>query len=364
MIVFIFGTTAEALKLSPIWRRLRSKGIPFEKWNSGQHIEEIEEGLLAINEGIPERTLVNGFRGKNMTSRSQALVWGPRVLFTAIARIREIRRQGIEPVVIVHGDTLTTLFGALAAFFTRCGCVHVEAGLRSGDWRNPFPEELVRILVARIADFHFAPSEREVSNLENQKHVSGSIACTRNNTAVDNLYDFHVKVNKDVDLTPYCLVTIHRSESIDDPLFMREIVQTLNKIAETIEIVLVQDRRFKSALLSSQLKFNSKIQVREKASFPEFISLVSGAEFLITDSGGLQEEAAVLGVPTIVHRKATERFDGIGENVVLSDGRPENLIEFSKKYTQYEKSMKDLLDSPSDLVIDQLISWNLIRPGD
>jgi UDP-N-acetylglucosamine 2-epimerase (non-hydrolysing) len=364
MIVFIFGTTAEALKLSPIWRRMTASGIAFEKWNSGQHIEEIEEGLLAINESFPDRTLVNGFRGKNMTSRNQAFLWAPRVLFSAVVAIKKTRLPGTKTVVLVHGDTLTTLLGALAAKLTRSTCVHVEAGLRSGDWRNPFPEELVRIMVARIADFHFAPSSREVSNLKKESRVTGEIKNTYNNTAVDNLFDFSVQTNRQSGSERYCLVTIHRSESVDDSLFMEQLVETLNQISEGLSVLLVQDHRLKNALKSCQVKLASGVKPMEKKSFPEFISLVSGAEFLITDSGGLQEEAAMLGIPTIVHRKATERYDGLGENIVLSDGQPDKLIAFSKNYQEFVKPMKSLDESPSDLIIDQMNSWNLIRSGD
>ena len=360
MLIFIFGTTAEALKLSPILRRMRKMDYTYETWSSGQHSEELSEGLFSVGEGEPNKHLSNGFMGRNLQSRWEVLVWAPKV-FLAIA-FQLLKLKGQRPTVVVHGDTLTTLIGTVVSRFTFTNSVHVEAGLRSGDWRNPFPEELVRILVSRLANYHLAPGPNEVETIirENPKKNVANVFATGGNTAVDNLIDFNVKHSVNSHEIEYGLVTIHRSEFIDSKSYMMEFSDLLNEISRGQLIYLVQDQRLKSAFQRHNTQIPSSVVVFDKMPFKEFMAMVCGAKFVITDSGGLQEEAAFLGIPTIIHRKATERMDGLGENVELSEGKNSKVIDFVREINVRKVENKKNIESPSDAAIKQLIDWGLI----
>lgn len=359
MLIFILGTTAEALKMSPIWRRMRKQKMRFQVWSSGQHVEELDKGLASINEGQPDIRLANGFRGKNMNFRYQTLFWAPRVLYATTYNL--IRARGSKPVVIVHGDTLTTLLGAVAARFAGAKVVHLEAGLRSGDLRNPFPEEIVRRIVSRVAHFHLCPTLNEVQNLRQELGESAFIANTFRNTAADNLIDFSVRKNTVVPQEKYIVVTIHRSETVDNQLLMKDVVTAINTLACKSKVVLVQDHRFKSSVARFELRLSNQVKILEKLAFPEFIQLVSDAEFVVTDSGGLQEELAILGIPTIIHRVTTERLDGLNRNIILSHGDVNEIIKFSLNYEDYRMPITEVNPSPSDVALRHLIEWNLIN---
>lgn len=351
--IFILGTTAEGLKVSPILRRLSKLDQDFEIWSTGQHVEDLHLGLKAIGIQNINATLAQGLWGRNLESRWKVAFWSIKVLSNMLPRL--IFRKGI--FVVVHGDTMSTLLASIGARMALKKIVHIEAGYRSQNWKSPFPEEIIRRIVSRLVTYHVAPSLDQVTNLLNEGVLEVNIAHTGVNTAADNLFDFAIGMSEIKDI---CLVTIHRSESIDDRHFMNDLVESLNSLSISMEIILVADTRLKHALDRCTHTLNLPIQVVPKQSFVEFMKLVSRAAFVVTDSGGLQQELAILGIPTLIHREVTESSDGIGENVRLSRGDVKEIHSFASNYNAYKRPIRFLENSPSDLAITAFNGWNLL----
>ena len=161
MIGVIYGTTGELIKLSPILTKLKEKGEPTLTLCTGQQVEQIPTMLDDFALAQPDVWLARGHRGRDLRRPADIPVWCAAIAGSFLSRRREIRArlnsaQG-KPLLLIHGDTLTTVVGALAGRILRVPVAHVEGGMRSGDWRNPFPEELDRLIAARLARTHFAP---------------------------------------------------------------------------------------------------------------------------------------------------------------------------------------------------------------
>jgi UDP-N-acetylglucosamine 2-epimerase (non-hydrolysing) len=263
--------------------------------------------------------------------------------------------SGGEVAWVVHGDTLSTLLGTLFALRMRGRLIHVEAGLRSNKVLHPFPEELVRRAVARFSAVNFAPSIDAVANL---RRSPGKTILTRGNTAIDAM-DL-VQDSKNIFYEqPYCLVLLHRTEFVRNSAVMVETLGELVKISKELTVVMVQDFASETLIRKYSSEIGSLVVI-EKQSYVAFQNLLNGASFVITDSGGLQEECAILGKPCLVHRKATERIDGLGENAVLSLWKKGAVSDFSSKFKNYERDSRDSYISPTSIIIDELQSLNYL----
>ena len=217
--------------------------------------------------------------------------------------LTSIRKNKKNLLVFVHGDTMTCVVGALAARITRCQVVHVEAGLRSNDWRNPFPEEIDRIVTARLAQYHYSPDEIAVKNLAGRK---GTVVNTGGNTARDSMRLMQDVVNRKDDGEPFTLVSLHRAELLGNESVLISTIKELIECSSNNRLVMVIDALTRSTLEQLNLLDllqASNIELHEKMAYPDFLEFVIGAERVVTDSGGLQEECGFLEIPCLVHRK-------------------------------------------------------------
>jgi UDP-N-acetylglucosamine 2-epimerase (non-hydrolysing) len=249
---------------------------------------------------------------------------------------------------------MTTVVGALFGRLLKQRVAHVEAGLRSNDWRNPFPEELDRIIAARLSSIHFAPDDTAVKNLEKS---SGVVINTHGNTALDALksqiqssdLDSHGK---------HGLILLHRSEFLRDAQLVKETFAFIMRLASTKKIVVVADALSAATLtkygLMEELSLMPNLQVLEKQPHSEFVKLAADSEFIVTDSGGVQEECSTLGIPCFIHRKATERVDGLGKNCILTYMNVDNLEELISKSNSYRFSPRFDTTSPTKVIVDYL----------
>lgn len=232
---------------------------------------------------------------------------------------------GLEPVfsrmhpdlVLVHGDTSTTFMGALAAFYQRIPSAHVEAGLRSGDMMNPFPEEANRKLVAQLASIHFAPTGVSRENLLREGIEARRIFVT-GNTAIDALYltAARRRSRPEGDLI---LVECHRRENLGEPhrqsfLGLRDV---LEERAEAEVVFSVHPNPSVQRVASEVFDGSPRARLIDPPPYPEWVRLMARATVLVTDSGGAQEEAPALGVPVILIRRTTERPEAIAAGTVL-----------------------------------------------
>ncbi|WP_457101017.1 UDP-N-acetylglucosamine 2-epimerase [Microbacterium sp. P5_E9] len=361
MIIFIYGTTAEAIKVAPVARRLAARGVPYQQWVTQQHTEALRRAIPELGLTPPDRVIANGWRGKPLKTPLQMVGWAFDVVGWSLRNLRSIRRAlPADSVVIVHGDTMTTVLGTFIGRRLRVPVAHVEAGLRSGNWRHPFPEELDRRVVGRFANIHYVPSQEAADNLAGRPNV----VLTHGNTAKDAVRDAAAgrEAHASDDRDEFALVLLHRYEFISNPAFVRETLQTLNA-SSPIPLRLIVDSYSRGAIEETIDELGlEKFSVMTKLEHGEFVAAMKSARFIVTDSGGVQQEAAALGVPTLIHRKVTEGREGFGTSAVLSGWDQGVLREFLTSYEQYRRDDVDSDASPSDIIVDDLIRRGLARP--
>lgn len=350
MIVFIFGTTAEAIKLAPIARRLDARGIPYECWLTLQHTTALLGTLPDLGFPEPTHIIANSAEGKPLKNYGDVFRWLFQSGSWLLRNARTIKRRlPKNSIIMVHGDTMTSVVGAGIARFIGVKCAHVEAGLRSGNWRHPFPEELDRRIVGKLAAVHYSPSDESTQNLMPRKNIVE----THGNTAIDAVLDQTGAHTQSED--KYGVVLLHRFELLANPSLASETMKTLALESPLPFQMFVNE--FSSSLTDQLPPVEAgKIIIRQKLGHEDFVTVLKSAEFVVTDSGGIQEEAALLGVPTLVHRKTTERGEGLGANVLLSNWDIATMSTFLHNFEDYRRPALVPAKSPSDIVVDDLIS--------
>ena len=308
-IALIVGTRPEAIKLAPVYRALEQAAAEPVVVLTGQH-EALLDPLIALF-GLERRIdLAAREPGDSLTSFAAR----------CLDRLATCYADERFAAVVVQGDTSSALAGALAAAYAGIPVAHVEAGLRSGDLANPFPEELNRRMIAKTARWHFAPTSLAADNLLREGQ-GGDIHVVGNSVVDSALWVAGESQTRALVLErfpaladrPHLFVTAHRRESFGDA--MSEIAEAIATIAErepgTEVIVSLHPNPNASAPLARRLRGIRNIQLTEPLSYPLTIGLIATASMILTDSGGLQEEAPSFGVPVLVLREVTERPEGI-----------------------------------------------------
>lgn len=351
MIVFVFGTTAEAIKLAPIARRLDNRGISYESWVTMQHTHALRKILPELGMHEPSQVIVNGKNGEPLRSSTDAIQWLLRIAGW-LRRNKSSLRKSLphNTVIVVHGDTMTSVVGAWIARRLKVDCAHVEAGLRSRNWRHPFPEELDRRIVGKLADIHYTPSEEATENLKSRRNV----VFTHGNTAIDAVLDQAGVVP--IYGEKYGVSLLHRFEFLANHSLVRDTLATF-AAQSPHPIKFFVDEYAKETLADILPKVDPlKVQIQNKLNHEAFITMLRGAEFIVTDSGGIQAEAALLGTPTLVHRMATEQREGLGQNILLSEWQTDRLTEFLTDYAKYRRPPTEPEQSPSEIIVKDLVS--------
>ncbi len=336
MIAAVYGTTGELIKLAPVLADLSEREVPTLTLCTGQQVEQIPELLDDLGLAQPDVWLGRGRRGHDLERMRDIPAWLAHVgsSFTRSGRTLRTRINSgpTKPLLVVHGDTITTVLGALMGRSMRITVAHVEAGMRSGDWRNPFPEELDRRVAARLARIHFAPSSQAAANLR-AMNVRGEIVDTGGNTIRDALEMVPASAAPAVGLPPepFGLASLHRSELLGRPAALRGILELLHEASRRAPILFVDHPVTVAAITRYSLDslFDERFRRIPRQRYFAFIALLKASRYLVTDSGGSQEECAQLGHPCLVHRAVTERPDGLdGGSVVLSRMSLEIVREF------------------------------------
>jgi UDP-N-acetylglucosamine 2-epimerase (non-hydrolysing) len=321
-VVTIVGTRPEAIKMAPVIRSLADRSAELESFvvATAQHREMLDQALATF--GIkPDIDL-------GLMQPAQGLGdFAARALASVSAMLAELRPDA----VLIQGDTTTVMVAALAAFYQRIRVGHVEAGLRSFDRGNPFPEEVDRRLTTTLADVHFAPTAHARANLLREGVPAEDVLVT-GNTIVDALMsmplddDFEDESLSRVDFERrrVLLVTAHRRENHGAPL--RSICQALTTLTgtfEDVEVVYpVHLNPSVAAVVREELENAEKIHLTPPVSYPDLLRLMRRCHFVLTDSGGIQEEAASFAKPVLVLRSVTERpelVDAGGARIVGTD---------------------------------------------
>jgi UDP-N-acetylglucosamine 2-epimerase (non-hydrolysing) len=318
-VLLVFGTRPEAIKMLPLLAELRRRpGLAPIALSTGQHGAMLDQVLAAFGERC-EHALPSLPRGLSLSDTFA------RVL-TRVAAVIEAARPAL---VLVHGDTTTALAAALAAFHARMPIGHVEAGQRSFDLDRPWPEEMNRVAVDAMADLLFAPTPRAAAHLRAEYRARGRILLT-GNTGIDALLWLRAQLQRDLALAAYAeaalplphlakrllLVTAHRRETLDAGLL--GICEAVATLAARGDVELVWPLHSKPAVRGPVLRHlagRAGVHLLDPLDPLARVALLSRATLVLTDSGGLQEEAPALGRPVLVLRETTERPEAVEEGV-------------------------------------------------
>ena len=338
--LIIFGTRPEAIKLIPLIRQLKkSEDVKLYLCSSGQH-REMLDGVLEEYGIAPDFDLALMKDGQSLSSLCSAM----------IGALEGVIKELCPELVIVHGDTTTSLCGALAAFYCGVAVAHVEAGLRSGDIRSPFPEEFNRCTISSVASFHFAPTETARQNLLSEGVAKDRIFVV-GNTATDMLADTK---NAEPPLpfplpqSRFALVTLHRREHSEGELL--GILSALREFSTEIRLILPMHKspRVREPIKEA-LSGCESITLCEPLALREFHFLMRRAYMILTDSGGIQEEATFIGRPTLVLRNVTERPEGIETGALRLVGTERESILSAARELLYDKAVYSRMAQPSNI---------------
>lgn len=332
-VLSIFGTRPEAIKMAPVIRELEDRAeIESYVCVTAQHREMLDQVLNAF-EIKPDFDLNIMKRGQTLSDITCAVIQGMKDIFD------ELRPD----LVLVHGDTTTTFAGALAAFYAQIPVGHVEAGLRTWDKYSPYPEEMNRQFVDRVADLMFAPTDLSKTNLlsegipENRIYVTGNTAIDAMSTTVSGDYS-HPELEWIRENDRLILLTAHRRENLGEP--MRRIFRAIRKVVNETPDVKVIYPIHMNPLVREAAKdiFDGcdRIRLIEPLDVLDFHNFMNKAYIILTDSGGIQEEAPSLGKPVLVLRDTTERPEGIDAGTLKLTGTDEEQV--------YSETMKLLND--------------------
>ncbi|MBI5973818.1 non-hydrolyzing UDP-N-acetylglucosamine 2-epimerase [Staphylococcus caledonicus] len=333
-IMTVFGTRPEAIKMAPLVKALENDSV-LEPMIvvTAQHREMLDSVLQTFD--------IKPHYDLDVMKEGQTL---SEITSRAMNQLELIIKDEQPDMVLVHGDTTTTFSGALAAFYNQVSVGHVEAGLRTRDKYAPFPEEINRQMVSNIADLHFAPTARAAMNLINEQKRQDSIIVT-GNTAIDTLNltikdDYTSEVLDEHKDKRIVLLTVHRRENIGQP--MVNVFRAIRKLVDDYEdIVVVYPIHLNPKVRELSKEFlgeHPRIKLIEPLDVVDFHNFASKAYLILTDSGGVQEEAPSLNKPVLVLRDVTERPEGVEAGTLKVIG-----TNLDNVYSETKK----LLDEPT-----------------
>ena len=340
-VMLVFGTRPEAIKMCPLVNELKTRSsIQTIVCVTGQHRQMLDQVLEAFNV-TPDYDL-------SIMKDKQTLFDVTTSILDKIKSVLEVEKPDI---VLVHGDTSTTFVTALACFYLQVPIGHVEAGLRTYNIFSPYPEEFNRQAVSIISQFNFAPTELSKQNLLNEGKNPNSIYVT-GNTAIDAL---KTTVRKDYTHSELewakdsrlIMITAHRRENLGEPMnhMFRAIRRVMDEHPDVKAIYPIHMNPVVRETANSILGDDDRIHIIEPLEVLDFHNFLSRSYLILTDSGGIQEEAPSLGKPVLVMRDTTERPEGIAAGTLKLVGTTEDMIynEFSKLLsdkTEYDKMSK------------------------
>lgn len=352
-IMIIFGTRPEVLKLYPIIEELKARKIQSCLVFTGQHHELAQDMIDTFKIKIDYSL--------NIMMPIQSLSTLSELLHKAL---NQVLVDEAPDLILVQGDTSTAFIGALEAYYHRIPVVHIEAGLRTEDLYQPFPEEGNRRMISQIAQYNFAPTEEAAENLR-KNSVPGEIVVT-GNTGIDTL----LNVSKDIEVEQknQVLVTLHRRESLGKPLqnILKGIRMFLDKCPDWNIVFPVHPNPLVKEVVHKILGKKHQVILREPVNYKTMVFLMKESAFILTDSGGIQEEAPSLNRPVLVAREKTERPEGIKSGVAIvvgtnTDTIATNMMELAKRDSLYNSMINKVNPYGDGHAAKKIISYLLYR---
>lgn len=359
----VFGTRPEAIKMAPVVAKINQYPDQLECLvvSTGQHREMLDPVLKLFN--------IQPHYDLNIMEKSQSI---NQIISKTILGLPEIFNKDMPDMVLVHGDTSTAFASALAAYYGQIPIGHVEAGLRTGDKYSPYPEEVNRHLISVIADLNFAPTKTAASALLKEGIVLETISVT-GNTVIDALMDVASRPfdlsSTGIELLPdhkLVLATLHRRESFGPS--MQAVCEAFKQIAkEKVQIILPMHKNPKvREVVLGTLSGLKNITLIEPMDYEPFVHLMKRAYLILTDSGGIQEEAPSLGKPVLVLREKTERPEAIAAGAVKLVGvskekiieKTLNLLRDQAEYNKMTRAINPYGDGKaSGRIVEAIINY-------
>lgn len=348
--------------MAPILREMERREMKFRLILTGQHEETIDQLLSEFDiQALPNRL----HHGKEISGIVQMGIWFFRCLWKCISQSKSLfgSRADRNNVILVHGDTVSTLLGAIVGKFLGFKVAHIEAGLRSQNLFHPFPEELTRLAVFRLSNLSFCPGEWACNNLRSYRTERID---TFHNTLIDAVTIAAMKP-LDTALPPpitgtYGIASIHRFENIFNVDRLTRIIELIEKAAESYPLIFVLHPSTRKKLteykLLHRVENHQQITVVARMGYISFVQLMKNAVFVISDGGGNQEELSYLGIPTLLMRKATERKEGLGQTATLCAYEEKTLIRFLDGLTNsIQPTFTSPPISPSSMIVDRITAY-------
>jgi len=335
MIYVILGTRAQLIKMAPLIKQMQNKNYAFTLVHTGQHKESLSEILQDFNLDVAWHYLYSS--KEEVKSIAHAVRWLIRLISRIIVKPEQLLpnyqyyAEG-QNIVLVHGDTFSTVIGSLLAKRLGIPVGHIESGLRSFNLFEPFPEEINRLITFRLTDIAFCPGQWALDNLRRYSCIKVN---TEYNTLLDAL-NFALTLPGD-DTFPipnqtFGIISIHRFENLFNRKRLTKIIQQITEISRSYYLVFIlhpsTEKRLQTMQMLDALQTNPNISVRKRTGYVNFVRLLAASTFVITDGGSNQEELSYLNVPTFLMRHSTERQEGLDNNVVLGKLSDHSLLEF------------------------------------
>lgn len=361
MIHIFIGTKAQYIKTAPFLRLLDEGGIVYNLVDSGQHAQITRQLRKELGLREPDTFLSEE---SDISKIPEAIFWFFKHASLALFASKKVLNsvfKGRKGICIIHGDTLSTLLSLFMAKRAGLKVAHIEAGLRSFNWLNPFPEEIVRVITMHLSDILFAPSDWAYSNIL-KMNLKGRAVNLKNNINFEALLFSLGRAGQADKNFNYCLVTIHRTETILVRKRLTFIVKLLLDLAKERKILFVVHKPTKIALekfrLLSLLK-NDNIELSEIMPHADFLHNLKNADFIITDGGSIQEESFYLGVPCLLMRRETERREGLEKNVFICGFCEKKALYFLKEFKNFRTNQVALLsEQPSKIIFKEIESFS------
>lgn len=355
-LVFSAGTAAELIKLYPILCKATEAGAAWRFLFTGQAPQSFR--MQWDDFELPQDKLLTLMHSESDLGKPrEAAAWLARAMSVSTKRIRATLGPGDIDCWLVHGDTMSTLLGALYAKRLGAKLAHVEAGLRSGSWKDPFPEEITRRGVTRLTELHFAPEEKAAEALR-REHAPGEVVFTHGNTQIDAIVAA-LKLPAPAAQEPYALVNLHRMETLLSKERREHTKRILMHAAQKHRLFVVMHETTR-AWVDSEGPLRAELEALgvswlSRQPFRRFAHWLSNAQFVLSDSGGNQEECAFLGVPCLLLRNSTEReIPANRKNIVLSCFDDQKIEAFLADPGSYLEPRADQAFSPAEIIWQHL----------
>lgn len=361
-VMTVFGTRPEAIKMAPLVKELESRSEQIDSivCVTAQHRQMLDQVLeaFAIKPNHDLDIMQAGQTLSQITSR-------------VLCGLEEVVEAERPDIVLVHGDTTTTFAGALAAFYNNVKIGHVEAGLRTYNKKSPFPEEANRQLVGNLADLHFTPTQTSANNLL-QEHKNPDTIIITGNTAIDAMAttvrdDYQHPIFDWVGQSRMILLTAHRRENLGEPL--HRIFRAVKRITEEFDVKVVYPVHLNPLVQSAAqevLGDSNRVKLIDPLEVVDFHNFMKKAYLIMSDSGGVQEEAPSLGKPVLVLRDTTERPEGVAAGTLKLVGTDEAeiyqqtklLLEGQTEYNKMAHAVNPYGDgTASRQIVDAIIKY-------